>query len=102
MEVYKGTRAKTLAKLSRQERENIMLNILKDPRLDFEEKVNTAPSKRRQTETQLINTRALHPNEHINRIAVEWVCMGTSQRYVLIAQLALMNSQSFEDSYENQ
>jgi hypothetical protein len=103
MEIYKGTHAIALSQLTRSEREQIILNILNDPRLDFENKNDTTPSKRARTSKVLLETKALHPDCQINKIAVDWACQGASQRYVLIAQLALMNSQSYEDAFsENQ
>lgn len=92
MEIYQGSYAQKLARLTRQEREQIMLKILSDNRLKFEGKVNTHPSRLKQTAQNL----ALSPNPVINKIVVDWCCMGVAERYVLIAQLALMNSQSYE------
>jgi hypothetical protein len=96
MEIYQGSYAQKLARLTRQEREQIMLKILIDNRLKFEGKVNNHPSRLKQTAQVLAQTLALSPNPVINKIAVDWCCMGVAERYVLIAQLALMNIESYE------
>lgn len=74
-----------------------MVRILTDPRLNFEEKVGNSPAHRNKTAKILIETHALHPRYEINKMLVDWVCQGMAERYVLIAQLALMNSASYED-----
>lgn len=98
MEIYKGQYAKALMNLSRSERENIMRKILEDDRLNFEAKLSNSPTARLRTANALLMTRSLHPDAGINKILVDWVCQGMAERYVLIAQLALMNSQRYEDA----
>lgn len=98
MEIYKGRSAQALMKLSRSDREKIVLRILGDDRLNFEAKLDNSKKARAKIEESLLKTRFLHPSEEINKILAEWVCRGTAERYVLLAQLTLMNSASYEDA----
>lgn len=100
MEIYQGSHAQTLMRLTRKEREQIMLKILSDNRLKFEEKINTHPGRLGKTAEILNQTLALSPNPKINKIVVDWCCRGTAERYTLIAQLALMNIESYEAAFK--